>query len=211
MLSFLTRSTCIPLIGNRRRLGTALPLQTQKSIKTNLPSVANAPVSDRPTSPSLIPTGPATASTPSPPAAPPQSTAASGRTSPIRPADDGFTIDFPEYNQENQVVVDVKRVSGATKKGKLEENYAAIKDRVSLLEKNVNKRIDRLQGSINYMSKCVEDFNENFGTIMELIREKRVRDTAETLPPDTTFPLSSKKRVNKYLEKDPQCIEMIDR
>ncbi len=100
----------------------------------------------------------------------------------------------------------------AAKRAKvLEEQYNHIKDKVLCLEKNVNKRIDRLQGTVSYMAKCVEDFNENFAVIMEVVRDKRALDVADTMKEDVVFPLQTTDDVDAYLEKDPQAIKAIDR
>ncbi len=171
------------LSGQKKRLATgktgtttsgSLVFPTSKKAKTTVPSpgVENEQNCD----PSLadIPPPPPLPLPPSGPVAPTQSPNAH-RT------DNSLSFEFPEYNADN-IQVEVKQsVSSGKKTAKaLDEQCGAIKERVALLEKNVNKRIDRLQGSINYMSKCVEDFNENFSNLMDAVREQRVRDTSST-------------------------------
>ncbi len=79
------------------------------------------------------------------------------------------------------------------------------------LEKSVHKRIDKLQGSINYVSRCVEDFNENFASIMNVVRDNQVKAVADSLPFEASFPLTSEEEVNDYIEKDPQAIKLTER
>ncbi len=126
---------------------------------------------------------------------------------------DGFAFDFAEYI-DVRVEGSKQGVSGgqAAKRAKIiDEQYAAIKERIEKLEKNLNKRIDRLQGTVMFMSKCVEDFNENFGSIMDLVKEQRVREVANNITEELVFPLSSTVDVQAYIESDPQMVKLIDR
>ena len=162
------------------------------------------------------------AADPPPPPPPTSSTLPSPPSPPgTQPAEDEDRISFgfPEYNNGTsapfvQVTAAKESVSQgpAAKRAKmLEDQYSYIKDKVNCLEKNVNKRIDRLQGTVSYMAKCVEDFNENFAVIMEVVRDKRAFDVADSLKEDASFPLQTTQDVENYLEKDPQAVKAIDR
>ncbi len=151
--------------------------------------------------------------TPSPQAPPP---AATTPTTPEPPASAPDDNDGQTGFDNNAVRIEVPKqgVFGTTtaKRAKaVEDQCAAIKDRIEKLEKNVYKRIDRLQGTVTFMSKCVEDFNDNFGSIMDLVREQRVREVANDLTEEFTFPLKSTVDVQAYIEQDPQMVRLIDR
>ncbi len=139
------------------------------------------------------------------------------------PADEpinAISFPFPEYTAgqqleqaQVQVIATNPSVPNGMKKSRtvFDAQYAAIKERVDALEKSVHRRIDKLQGSINYVGKCVEDFNENFASIMDVVKDNQVRTIANTLPFEATFPLKSPEEVDDYIEKDPNCIKLTER
>ena len=121
--------------------------------------------------------------------------------------------DTPPNNEDFHIGVENQGVSsGPKRRAKLpDEQIASIKERIAQLEKNVYKRMDRMQGTMQYLAKCVEEFNENFATIMEVVKDQRVRTLAETDDFEVVFPLTTKEEVDKYIEEDPQMVKLIDR
>ncbi len=93
----------------------------------------------------------------------------------------------------------------------VDEHILAIKEKVAALEKSVHKRIDKLQGSINYVGKCVEDFNENFAAIMGVVKDNQTREVAGLLPYEACFPFDSIEETDAYLAEDPDCVKLIER
>ncbi len=86
-----------------------------------------------------------------------------------------------------------------------------MKERVVAMEKNLGRRMDRLQGTVTFMSKCVEDFNENFSSIMDAIRDQRVRNVCNDFTNEVVFPFTSTVLVDSYVEEDPKMVKLIDR
>ncbi len=145
---------------------------------------------------------------PSPPNAPPPPPTALTASSPP-PAGACST---PENRPD--IVLQKQGVSGpkATKKAQpVNEYLASIQEKVFQLEKNVTRRLDRLQGTVAYMSRCVEDFNDNFASIMDVVRDNRVREVSTTINNDFFFPLTSTALVNSYIEHDSKMVKAIDR
>ncbi len=93
----------------------------------------------------------------------------------------------------------------------MDDEVTALKERVQTLDKNLTRRLDRLQGTVSFMSKCIEDFNENFASIMDVVRDKRVNDLSKEVKDEVVFPLTSTAQVNAYLEMDPKTVQLIDR
>ncbi len=131
------------------------------------------------------------------------------------PARDDNQISFPfdEYNEQADQYHQVLAANPAVSKRPrpADAHYAAIKAKVDALEKSVHRRIDKLQGSVNYVAKCVEDFNENFASIMNVVKDNQVRAVADTLPFETSFPLTTKEEVDEYVESDPKAIKLTER
>ena len=126
----------------------------------------------------------------------------------------GFVIDFPEYNADVLLHSYKQAVPGgnATKKAKsAEDHYNAVMDKFNLFERNINRRIDRLQGTVAFVAKCVEDFNDNFSSLMDVVKEKRATDVADNLSYEVAFPFRSTADVNSYLEHDPKMVKLVDR
>ncbi len=134
--------------------------------------------------------------------------------SPPRDAGGDIVFDFAEYNNPDIRVVAAKQAvsNGTKKKPKLsDEQYEDIKEQISKMEKNMTRRIDRLQGTVAFTAKCIEDFNDNFSAIMEVVKEQRVRGVSANILHEVTFPFQSTVDVAAYIDQDPHMVKLIDR
>ncbi len=124
-----------------------------------------------------------------------------------------IVFDLADNNADVRVVASKQLVSnGSKKKPKLsDEQYEDIKEQISKMEKNMTRRIDRLQGTVAFTAKCIEDFNDNFSAIMEVVKEQRIRGVSNNILHEVTFPFQSTVDVAAYVEQDPQMVKLIDR
>ena len=91
------------------------------------------------------------------------------------------------------------------------EQLNDIKEQIAKLEKSMTRRIDRLQGTVAFTAKCLEDFNDNFASIMDVVKEQRVRGVSMDIQYEVAFPFKSTADVDAYIEQDPQMVKLIDR
>ena len=207
----------------KKRLATAKAKTGDTSGKKAKVSAASSPASNKlpriESSAAKQTTVPVPPPTPAPPTLPsPPPTTQLPPSPPRNPTpqnDDLLLFDVSDFNHDDiQVAVPKQGVLGghAAKRAKIVDNqFEAIKERIASLEKNVTRRIDRLQGTVSFMAKCVEEFNENYTTIMDVVRDNRVREVSDDIASDVNFPFTSTRHVNEYIERDPKMVKLIDR
>ena len=93
----------------------------------------------------------------------------------------------------------------------MQEEFAELKVKMKKHHDALNKRIDRLVGSVNHMAQCVDEFNENYRRIIDHLSQATTQGVVNSIRREATFPLESPEELHQYLEDDPECVQLIDR
>ena len=106
----------------------------------------------------------------------------------------------------------------AAKKNKIQEEMASIKKelcdintRLKRSQDTLHKRIDKIVGSVNHMSQCVDEFNDKFHKILQAVNRSTANDVAKHVNKQASFPFETPEELHDYIEYDPEMVQLIDR